>query len=82
MAQANAAPGPAPPAVMDRDSPDCTAAAARLPALLALRDRVGAAREWPLDPSNWLRFGLYVAIGLGSWSGGALAERALDLALG
>lgn len=31
--------------------------------------------------ADLLRFGLYLAIGLGSWVGGALAERALDLAL-
>jgi hypothetical protein len=29
-----------------------------------------------------VRFGLYVAIGMGSWLGGALVERVVDLVLG
>ncbi len=68
--------------LMDREAPGCAAAAARLPALLALREQVQSAREWPLDFANWTRFALYLAIGLGSWLGGALVERVLDLALG
>jgi hypothetical protein len=68
--------------VMDRDGPGSAAAAARLPALLALRDRVEQAREWPLDLSSYLRFTLYLAIGLGSWVGGALVERLVDAVFG
>lgn len=67
--------------LLDREAPDGARAAARLPALLALHDRVEAAREWPLDVSGWSRFGLYLAIGLGSWVGAALVERMLDVAL-
>jgi hypothetical protein len=55
-------------------------AAARIPALAALETRTAALREWPFDASTWLRFGLYVGIGLGSWVGAALVERALDAA--
>jgi hypothetical protein len=68
--------------VMDRDAPGCAAAAARLPALLALRARVESTREWPLDFANWVRFVLYLAIGLGSWLGGALVEHGVDVVLG
>ncbi len=56
--------------------------AAQLQALLALRAQVEAAGEWPWDVPTLLRFGLYVAIGVGSWLGGALVERIVDLVLG
>ncbi len=56
-----------------------TDAAGRLPALLALRESVHGTREWPIDVPALGRFGLYVAIGLGSWLGAALVERALGL---
>jgi hypothetical protein len=49
--------------------------------LLAYEARIRSAREWPFDVSSALRFALYLAIGLGSWLGGALVERALDVAL-
>ncbi len=57
-------------------------AALKLPALLALRTQVQSAREWPIDLSAMLRFGFYVAIGLGSWLGSAIVERLLGAALG
>jgi hypothetical protein len=38
-------------------------------------------REWPFDAPTLARFLLYVAIPLGSWIGGALAERLLGAAL-
>lgn len=56
-------------------------AAARLPALAALEARTAALPEWPFDASTWIRFAAYVAIGLGSWVGAALVERALDAAV-
>jgi hypothetical protein len=57
-------------------------AAAHLHVLLTLRAQVQSAGEWPWDVSTLVRFALYVAIGLGSWLGGALVERVVDLALG
>ncbi len=61
---------------------EAAGAAAHLQTLLALRAQVGGAREWPWDVPTLVRFALYVAIGLGSWLGGALVERVVDLALG
>lgn len=57
-------------------------AAARLAALLALETRVEHAREWPLDMPTIFRFGLYLALPLGSWLGGALVERILAVLVG
>jgi hypothetical protein len=56
-------------------------AATRLSVLLTLRQQVEAAREWPFDVPTLARFALYVAIGLGSWLGGAVVERILDTAM-
>jgi hypothetical protein len=57
--------------------------AARLPmdeafAYMQLVERV---REWPFDASTLRRFAVYLLIPLGSWSGGALIERAIDVLL-
>ena len=49
----------------------------RLADLVAYEQRVASVREWPFDTSVWLRFALYLAIGLGSWVGAALVERLL-----
>jgi hypothetical protein len=49
--------------------------------LVAWKALVDAVREWPFDASMRLRFLLYLAIPLGSWLGGALAERLLSAAL-
>ena len=49
--------------------------------LVAYRSLVESAREWPFDASTFLRFALYLTIPLGSWLGGAVAERALDAVL-
>lgn len=49
--------------------------------LIAYRGLVEAAREWPFDASTVKRFGLYLLIPLGSWSGGALVERLIDTLL-
>ena len=38
-------------------------------------------RNWPFDGSTLLKFTLYLLIPLGSWLGGALVERGLDLIL-
>ena len=53
----------------------------RLPGLLALEARIEGVREWPFDTGSLLRFGFYVALGLGSWLGAATVERLLDYAL-
>lgn len=57
---------------------DNAATASRLSALIALERRLERVREWPLDLSTVVRFGLYLALPLGSWLGGALVEKALD----
>jgi hypothetical protein len=53
----------------------------RLADLVSYEGRIAAVAEWPIDASMLLRFGLYLAIGFGSWIGAALVERALDTAL-
>lgn len=58
------------------------AGAATLPALLAWEARVASAPEWPFDASTWLRFALLLLVPLGSWLGGALAERFVERWLG
>jgi hypothetical protein len=55
---------------------------ARLSNLIAYRGLVKAGSTWPFDPGVWLRFAVYVALGLGSWLGGALVDRLIDRALG
>ena len=54
---------------------------ARLANLVAYRGLVEAANSWPFDLGVWLRFALYVSLGLGSWLGGALVERLIGAAL-
>lgn len=58
--------------------PDSTAAAGRLPGLLAFEARIEAAREWPFDAATLRRFGIVLLLPLLSWLGGALVERAVD----
>jgi hypothetical protein len=53
----------------------------RLADLVSYEARIAAVAAWPIDASMLLRFGLYLAIGFGSWIGAALVERALDTAL-
>ena len=55
-----------------------SAGAVRMPGLLAYEQRIAAAPEWPLDAPQIARFGLVVALGLGSWVGGAVIERLLN----
>jgi hypothetical protein len=57
-------------------------AAAHLANLIAWRGLVEATHEWPLSTPALLRFLLFVLLGLASWLGGALVERALDALLG
>ena len=49
--------------------------------LVAWRGLVGAVSEWPLDAPALGRFALYLAIPVGSWLGGALVERIVDVVL-
>ncbi len=58
-----------------------TAAAGRLPALLAYETRIERVSEWPFDSPTLARFGLLLLLPLLSWLGGALVERALDAVL-
>jgi hypothetical protein len=50
--------------------------------LLAWEQRLEHTHVWPIDGSTLGRFGFYVALGLGSWVGAALVERALAAVLG
>jgi hypothetical protein len=52
--------------------------AVRMPALLAWERRVADASEWPLDAPQLARFALVMALGLGSWVGGAVIERVIE----
>lgn len=54
------------------------ASAPQLGSWLAWESRIQEVREWPLDAGSFGRFALYLLIPLGSWGGGALAERLLD----
>ncbi|MGV8997459.1 MAG: hypothetical protein ACOH12_10980 [Parvibaculaceae bacterium] len=60
------------------ESASTTEVSARLSALLALEHHLERVREWPLDLSTIVRFGLYLALPLGSWLGGTLVERAVN----
>jgi hypothetical protein len=52
--------------------------AARLASLIAYLSLVERVPEWPFDTPMALRLVLFVAVGLGSWLGGALVERLLE----
>jgi hypothetical protein len=56
--------------------------AAGLADLLAYRSFVASLPDWPFDTRIRARIVLTLAIPIGSWIGGALVERAFDLALG
>ena len=58
-----------------------SAAAARMPGILAYEARVEGVREWPFDVPTLLRLMLYLALPLVSWIGGAFVERLLGAAL-
>jgi hypothetical protein len=57
------------------------ASGARLANLVAYRGLVESANTLPFDLAVWLRFTVYVILGLGSWLGGAVVERLLGFAL-
>jgi hypothetical protein len=46
--------------------------------LLAYERFLRSIPSWPFDQATWLRFGLVLALPLGSWLGGALVERLLS----
>ena len=48
---------------------------ASLSDLLLYEQRIVSVSTWPFDVPTLLRFGLYVALGLGSWLGAAVVER-------
>ncbi len=48
---------------------------------LAYQSMIENQRNWPFDHSVLIRFSLYLLIPLGSWLGGALVERGVDLIL-
>ena len=45
--------------------------------LLAYRDTITSVREWPVQPTTFLRLFLLLVIPVGSWIGGAMVERML-----
>jgi hypothetical protein len=48
---------------------------------LAYQSMIENKRNWPFDNSILVRFALYLLIPLGSWFGGAIVERGVDLIL-
>lgn len=54
----------------------------RLVDLVRYRDAIAGARTWPFDAPAILRFLVYLLIPIAGWVGGALVERALDVAIG
>lgn len=60
------------------DGGSASADALRMPALLAYEQRIAEAPEWPLGAPQIARFGLVLALGIGSWIGGAVIDRVLD----
>ena len=63
-------------------SGDATAASQRLQGLLAYRAAVENMREWPLDVSVLVRFGLYLVLPVLGWTAGALVDHFLNVYLG
>jgi hypothetical protein len=57
-------------------------AGGRLADLVAYEARVDGASTWPLEASTLARFGLYLALGLGSWVGAGLVQHFLERAIG
>lgn len=56
-------------------------AGGRLADLVAWEARVASSGEWPLEPTTLARFGLYLALGLGSWVGAGLVQHAIERAI-
>jgi hypothetical protein len=61
------------------DHPGVAGENARMPGLLAYEQRIAAVPEWPLATPQIARFGLVVAIGLGSWLGGAVVDHLVEV---
>jgi hypothetical protein len=49
--------------------------------IMAYRSMIENTRNWPFDNPTLVRFSLYIMIPLGSWMGGAIVERGLDIFL-
>ncbi|MDP6377082.1 MAG: hypothetical protein QF515_00790 [Pseudomonadales bacterium] len=49
--------------------------------IVAYRSVIENTRNWPFENTTLLRFAIYLLIPLGSWLGGALVERGIDLVL-
>ncbi len=56
--------------------------AMRLGGLLAYEARIAGVGEWPFDVGTFVRFGLFLALPLGSWIAGALVEWGVSRLLG
>jgi hypothetical protein len=56
--------------------------AMRLGGLLAFEARIAGVGEWPFDVGTFVRFGLFLALPLGSWIAGALVEWGVSRVLG
>ncbi len=65
----------------DRDAALERGAESRLAHPVAYEQRIEAVSTWPFDVATWLRFALYVSVGLGSWLCAAVVERALGSVL-
>ncbi len=55
---------------------------ARLNTLLDYQAHIQAVPEWPFDRSVLARYGIYLLIPLGTWTGGAIVENIIDGFLG
>ncbi len=67
--------------ILESDGPDAEAASGKLPGLVAYKQFVESVSEWPIDSSTLLRVALFLGLPVGSWLGGALVERLLDVVL-
>jgi len=62
-------------------APNASERTGRLADLVAYEARIADAGEWPIETPTLLRFGLYLALGLGSWVGAGLVQHAVEQAL-
>lgn len=65
----------------DPDTTPGTGMDARLANLVTYKTMIESAREWPFGASTLARIAFFMAIGVGSWVGGAVVERLLSSAL-
>ena len=61
---------------------DAAEDATRLSGLLAFEARIAGVGEWPFDVGTFVRFAVFLALPLGSWTAGALVERVVSRVLG